>query len=290
MSIPQAQVLYRRFNDILLGWVQLNTASAKTYNLYGCSTPNGIYTLVKTGIPNVVDRNYKSKVVVFVKDSDVPISSNTKYYFKITYVSPLGIESDISLSSYTVVYPPNVAPNFEGEWKEANGHFFGWSDDRQRWEKLLIAEDGKLLVDAEITNSDSKVAALVDDTTLEYLLVDSSRRLVVKEDPAYINRINSYNETSGIVGSLETTIFTYTNPIIFYVENILCTGTADTLFRLKVSGTTIAALRNNWSNRNVNFDFAKSIMCNAGVTVTVTAYHSELANQSYATSLFGYLY
>lgn len=290
MSIPQAQVLYRRAEDILLGWSQLSKSDAKTYNLYACSTPTGVYVLLKNGIPNVVDKNYKSKVIVFVEDSDVPIPSNTKYYFKVTYVSPFGIESDINLSQYTTVYPAGVAPSFEGEWKEANGHIFGWSDDRLRWEKLLIKEDGKLLVDAEITNSDSKVAALEDDTTLKYLLVDNSRRLVVKQDPTYINRINSYSEMNNIVGGLETTIFTYTNPIVFYIENILCTGTADTLFRLKVSGTTIASLRNNWSNRNINFDFNKSIRCNAGVTVSITAYHSELANQSYATSFFGYLY
>ena len=84
---PKAQVLYRRTNDILFGWIPLSSIVAKSYNLYASSSLGGVYLLVKSNIQNVLDKNY-NKVVIYVKDTDIPISPLIRYYFKLTFVDP----------------------------------------------------------------------------------------------------------------------------------------------------------------------------------------------------------
>lgn len=295
MAAPQLQVLYRRNGDIFFGWVPLSKTEAKTYNLYSSATPAGVYSLFKSGIPNVVDKTYKGKVCALVKDIDVPIPLNSRYYFKLTAVDPSSVESNINLSPFATVYPPAVDPHHEGEAEEANTHNYGWVEQNQRWEKFLLTPDGKLSVDAnvsigDITLENVKVAALSDNVTLQYLLVDNDRRLVVKQDPTSISRLRNFTETLNVT-TAETVVYTYTNAGIFYIEKILCTGTADALFRLKINGTTISALRNSWNNRNVIFDFSdKSLQCPASSIVTVTAQHNEKLNQAYQISLFGFTY
>ena len=255
MAAPQLQVLYRRNGDVSFGWTPLSKTEAKTYNLYSSATPAGVYSLLKSGIPNTVDRKtYKNKVWTLVKDEDVPIPYNTRYYFKLTAVDSSDVESNIALSPFAIVYPPTVNFYYEGEKQEANSHNFGWVEEHQRWEKLLVTADGKLVVDANVTIGDItienvKVAALDDNVTLQYLLVDSGRRLVTTEDPSAITRIRSFTEASNVVTNVETTVLTYTNVSEFYLEKVTCSGTADALFRLKINGTTIMVLRNSWNNR-----------------------------------------
>lgn len=296
MAAPTVQVLYRRDNDIFFGWIPLTKVEAKSYNLYSAATPAGVYSLLQSNIPNRVDKNYNNKVCALVKDSDIPIPTNVRYYFKVTYISPTDIESNINLSPITTVYPPHVDFHYENEQQEANNHNFAWVEENQRWEKVLSTVDGKLKVDAsvnigDITIENVKVAARQDGTTLEYLLVDDNRHLIIREDPENVSRLRDYEETSGVIPTTETTILTYTNPSVFYLQRIRCTGSASTLFKVKINGSTIDALRNSWNNRNAIFDFSdKSVRCLAGATVTVTAYHKEATNQDYESSLFGYTF
>lgn len=292
MAIPQVQVLYRRYGDILFGWSPLSNLEAKSYNIYASPSPSGIYSLIKSGIPNITDKTYKNRVCIYVKDTDVPIPTNKRYYFKVTAVDPSNVESDINLSDYTNVYPPTVNFHFEGEKQETNSHGYGWSETNQRWEKLLVNEEGKLAVDVvvgDITISDVKVAALSDNTTLQYMLVDSNRRLVVKDDPTSINRIRTFNKVTDVVKSVETVGLTYTNANTFYIDKIMCTGTSEAWFRVKIGVPTIASLRSSWNERNVIFDFTgNSVQCPAGSVVTVTVEHLETANQDFEISFFGY--
>lgn len=293
---PKPQVLYRRTGDILFGWTPLLKTEAIAYNLYSCSTSSGIYTLLKSNIPNLVDRNNKTKVCIFVKDIEVPIPANVRYFFKLTFIDPTYIESNIAFSTVTTIYPPDVDYHFEGEQQEANNHNFAWVEENQRWEKLLLTPDGKLKVDAtvdigSITIGNVKIATRSDGTTLEYILVDNNRRVVVSEDPSVFNRFKDYKETVTVLPNVETIISTYTNALAYYLGKIVCSGTADAKFHLKINGTTIQTLRNNWNNRNVTFDFTdKSVYCSAGATITVTATHTEKTSQDYESSLTGFTY
>lgn len=287
---PKAQVLYRRNGDISFGWVPLDSSIAKAYNLYASPTSAGIYVLLKLNIPNIIDKTTK-KVCIFVKDSDVPIVPPARYFFKLTYIDPTNVESNINLSPFTIVFPADVMPYYENEAREANSHEFAWDETDQRWQKLLITPDGKLMVDATFSGGIStKIATLPDGTTLEYILVDNNRRTVVSEDPSVFSTIKTYNDVS-VAPNSETIILTYTNASVFYLEKVVCTGTADAKFALKLNGMTIAILRNSWNNRNVTFDFNdKSLYCAAGTIVTVTALQTEKTNQDYQSNLAGFTY
>jgi hypothetical protein len=292
MPAPKVQILYRRDGDICFGWLPLDNTVAQSYKLYSSSTPAGIYSLLKS-IPNVVDKSdYQNKVVTFVKDSDVPIPPLVRYYFKLTYVDLLNVESNINLSPLTIVFPAGVALNWDNEAREANSHDFAWNETNQRWEKLLVTADGKLIVDAgSITIGNVKIAARPDGVTLEYVLVDNNRRIVVSEDPTVFNRFRSFGQQLAVVSSVETSILTYTNISAFYLDKIICTGTADAKFTLKINGSAISILRNSWNNRNVIFDFTgKSIYCNGGDSIVITALHTEISNQEYEADLTGFLY
>jgi len=293
---PKVQVLYRRNSDIFFGWVPLDKSEAKSYNLYSSSTPSGVYTLLKSDIPNLIDKTYKNKVSAHIQDSDIPIPPNVRYYFKLTYLDLANIESNINLSAVTTIYPGTVDYHFEGEAQEANNHNFGWVEQNQRWEKLLLTSDGKLMVDAvvdigSITIGNVKIAARPDGTTLEYVLVDNNRRVVVSEDPTVFNRFRDFEETVTVLPNVETIALTYTNAQSFYLEKIDCSGTADGKFKLKLNGTTIDVKRTSWNRRNEVFDFySKAVYCSAGTTVTVTVEHNEKNSQDFEASLFGYTY
>ena len=109
--------------------------------------------------------------------------------------------------------------------------------------------------------------------------------------PDCLSRFDSYIETAGVVSGAETPIFTYTNVGAYYVEKLVCSGTSDAVFKLKINGTTKRTLRNSWNDRNVTFDYssiAKKFV--AGAIVTVTAEHSEKNNQGFEANVEGFTY
>jgi hypothetical protein len=297
ITAPKVQVLYRRTNDILFGWHSVDKKDAISFNLYACSTPNGIYSLIKSNIQNNIDKNYK-KVIVYIKDTDIPIPTPllTRYYFKLTYIDTLNVESNLLLSQVTTIYPPDVDYHFENEQQEANNHNFAWVEENQRWEKLLLTQDGKLKVDAvvnigDITISDVKIATLPDDITKKYILVDNQRRTVVSQDPNVFLRFEKFEEHSIINKNVETIILTYSNIQQYFINKICCSGTADALFKLKINGNIIQVLRNSWNNRNIIFDFCdKSLSLLANSTITITCTHYEELIQNYEVSLYGFSY
>jgi len=308
-QVPKLQILYRRADDILFGWSPLLRSEATSYNLYASPASAGVYTAVKIKIPNEPDKSvYQGKVVAVVKDSDIPIPPNefvppkqggvvrgTTWWFKLTFVDPTNVESNIALSPAIVVWAPNVEPFFENEDEVRNNHGFAWIESRHRWEKLLLTDDGRLQTDAtfsgSITIGNVKVAARPDGTTLEYLLVDSNREIIARLDPNSISRISDYEESAAFAKNVETIILTYTNAQAYFVEKISCSGTGDAEFRFKIDGTTSQILRSSWNNRNPLFDFSASTRkISAGSTVTVTAKHIEKANQSFECSLMGFTF
>lgn len=310
-TVPNLQVLYRRNGDIMFGWKPLKRNQAKYYKLYASATATGAYTLVQDKIPNEVDKTvYRGKVVYQVKDSDIPILPNpqypseqggvvphtTRYYFKLTFVDPTSTESSIASSPATLVLPPQIEPFFENEDEVKNNHNMVWVEERKRWEKMRANEDGELVVDANVTVGDItveniKVAARPDGTTLEYILVDSERKVIVRPDPNSVSRISDYEETTAIQRNTETIILTYTNASDYFVEKVVCSGTGDGKYKLKIDGTTARTLRNAWNDRNVTFDYTdihKKIPANSIVTITVE--HNEPNTHSYEANLEGYTF
>jgi hypothetical protein len=295
INAPQMSVLYRRTGDTMFGWDPLSKTDAISYNLYSASAIAGPYILVKSGILNNVDRN-KKKVVIIVKDSDIPIPPLVRYYFKLTYISPTNVESNIALSYVTTIFPPDIHPYWENEAEEANNHNYAWVEENQRWEKLILTPDGKLKVDANIsigavTLSNVQIATLPDGTTKVYVLADNQKRIIVSEDPTVFSRLQSFEEHLSIVSNTETTILTFTNAQAFFVSKIVCSGTADAIFKMKINNVTNQVMRNSWNNRNVTFDFTdKALAIPAGTTVTITVKHEERLAQDFEVSIYSFTY
>lgn len=310
ISLPVLQVLYRRKDDIMFGWKPLAKSVAKYYNIYSSSSSTGPFTLVKTKIPNEVDKTiYRGKVVSLIKDSQIPIPKNenippiqggvvsgVEWWFKLTYVDLSNVESNLANSDPIVVRPHYEEPFFENENEVQNSHNFGWVDSRHRWEKLRVNDDGELIVDADvnidnITLGNVKVAAREDNTTLEWILVDDNRKVIVRPDPNSISRIRDYEETLNIVKNSETTILTYTNSVAYFIEKIVCSGTGDAVFKMKIDGTTIETKRNSWNRRNITFDFSTiAAKIPATSIVTVTAKHFEKHTHDFECSLRGFTF
>jgi len=294
-TLPALQILYRRDGDILFGWNK--EAGIKYYKIYSCATFGGVYTLVASDIPNVEDKTiYRGKVIHPVKDSSIPIPPLVRYYFKLTYIDTSDIESDINLSPATTVFPAGVEWFHENEDEVKNNHNMAWVEVRQRWEKVELTPDGKLKVDAtvnidEITLGNVKVAARPDGTTLEYILVDNNRKLIVRPDPESISRIADVEESTGIVKNVETTVLTYSNVTAYFVEKIACSGSSDFIYKMKIDGTTNQVKRSSWNNRNPVFDFSTIARRIPGsATLTITATHKEKANQECEINLTGYTF
>lgn len=283
-SVPDLQVLYRRREDILFGWKPLKRSEAKSYNLYAASSSGGAYSLVKSNILNEIDKSvYRGKVVVYVKDADIPIPLNksippeiggvvdgTNYWFKLTFVDPSNVESNIASSPAIIVRPWNEEPFFENENEVQNDHLYAWVKSRRRWEKVLLNDDGKLVVDAEFTGT-----ITVGD---------------VKIDPNSVERFSDYEETTNIAKNIETTILTYTKAEDYFIEKVVCSGTADGVYKLKVDGTTERTIRTAWNDRNATFDYSTwAKIISSGSTVTITVTHTERDNQNFEASLEGYV-
>jgi len=109
-----------------------------------------------------------------------------------------------------------------------------------------------------------------------------------------INNISNANGflTSAIISSVasstETTIVTYTVPLLgtFNLNKVHASGTADGLFRLKKNAVTIATRRNNWTERNITFDYG-SLFFSASDVITLTVVHNELAVQDFSGEIYG---
>ena len=296
-SAPTVSVLFRRKDDILFGWSPIPLSQCQYYKIYYCSTSAGVYAFLKN-VANSKDTayGYKGKVVIYVKDADIPIPPLVRFYFKLTFIDNANVESNIALSTPIEVFPDQIEPFWENEDEPRNNHNMGWVELRQRWEKIQLDANGRLITDA-IVNIDSitlgnvKVAQKPDNVTLDYMFIDNDRKLVVRVDPNSISRVASYAEVPNINRNVETTILTYTNASAFFVEKIACSGTADAVFKLKIGATTARTLRNAWNDRNTTFDFSTiSKKMPGGSVLTITATHNEKAVQQFEASLEGFTF
>jgi len=267
------------------------------YRIYSSASPGGPFTIAKSGIPNIVDRSvYSGKVIVVIEDVKIPIPSGDYYYFKLTAVDVSDVESSLGSSASTEIRPFGVEEFHENESQERNIHTHIWDPTEDRWKKLSCTPEGKIPVDAtinidNITLGNVKVAARPDNTTLEWVLVDSGRRQIVCIDPNCKDRIDDYEEESNVAKDTETIMFTYSNVGPYFVEKVVCSGTSDAVFRFKINGTTRRTMRNSWNDRNVTFDFSTfSRKISAGATVTVTVEHSEVLVQDFEANLSGFTY
>jgi len=102
-TLPEINVWSVDSSNIILSWKSQFKSSYKSFNLYGCSTYNGVYTLVQSYIPNVASSMAPGSVLVTVSRSALGIASSQPYFFKITSINFSNSESSISASPFVAV-------------------------------------------------------------------------------------------------------------------------------------------------------------------------------------------
>lgn len=101
--IPNVNVWSVDSEHIFLNWKVQERDSIKAYNLYGCSTSGGSYTLVEGSVPNVAHPMSPGSVLVKVSRADLSLSADAPYYFKITSIDMEDNESSLASSSFVSV-------------------------------------------------------------------------------------------------------------------------------------------------------------------------------------------
>lgn len=103
---------------------------------------------------------------------------------------------------------------------------------------------------------------------------------------------NSFDEDTAVASSTETTVLTYTVGAgqTANIQGFLVTGTAAGRWKLKIDGTVKAVARTTAAEgaQMINFGWG-TVSAATTLDVTITAYHSETANQTMSANVFGYL-
>jgi hypothetical protein len=94
MALPKINLWSDDSTQIRLVW-NSNPATDGIYafNLYGCATYNGTYTLLQSHIPNSPNKLTPGSVLVSILRSSIPINTDQPYYFTITSLTSTGTES-----------------------------------------------------------------------------------------------------------------------------------------------------------------------------------------------------
>lgn len=101
--------------------------------------------------------------------------------------------------------------------------------------------------------------------------------------------VNDYEEATGIVSTVETVILTYVVAADMILQGMIVSGTTNMRFKLKVNGTAKLTTRISVANRHSDASLDDGgIAVTTGQTITITAYHEEVGNQSAEAYLKGY--
>jgi len=116
--IPNVNVWSVDSDYIILVWKVKERDTFKSYNLYGCTTSGGSYSLVEGSIPNVANPMSPGSVLVKISRSALSLAADAPYFFKITSVDMSDSESDIDDSEFISV--DALDDVFRNRWADDN--------------------------------------------------------------------------------------------------------------------------------------------------------------------------
>lgn len=209
---------------------------------------------------------------------------------RVTLDSPFGLD---------VVYQ-------EGEFADPilrEGLLTGGVNPSNEWNALTLDEDGRLRVDAKITLSTTDLEVNLDaedgdsvgiygyvngDPNTPYPVnVDSQGNLRFSPS-SNINATAIYNEVV-LASGTENVLITYTIPAstFFSIFSIKACGRSDAIFKLKINSNTIETRRNNWCDRNIEFNFQYGLPLSSGDIIALTVLHNELTSIPFNATIYG---
>jgi len=104
-----------------------------------------------------------------------------------------------------------------------------------------------------------------------------------------------YNPVTGIIGSIESPILTYTVPTnrIFFLKFIDVSGTVPGVYTVKINGTALARRRAYYTNYSDQFRFdvenSSSLKLVGGDILVVTIFHKDAVGQDFNATIYGKL-
>jgi len=132
---------------------------AASYNMYVGLSSTALVSLY-TGIPTTPSRDSRTigkvympclieevRTALSLADS-ITFAGSTVFYFAITYVNSLGVESSLSDSRIVKVTPVGITIDTMKDDPTSNRHCFVFSQDLQRWIKMAGTSTGSLVVDS----------------------------------------------------------------------------------------------------------------------------------------------
>ena len=179
----------------------------------------------------------------------------------------------------------------------------GVDADTDEFKSLKFDDEGRLMVDAAISIQNVELEVEIDvldgdqigvwgyedgntsfpvplnltsEGYLQTTVVGSSDMSIIFDDGVF---------SGGVEHSLVS--FTVGAGQEFYIDKVSGEGRVDGLFRLKINNSTIEQRRNNWSQRNVDFLYAKGLPLNAGDIVELTVEHNQLTSFPFSGTIYG---
>jgi hypothetical protein len=100
--------------------------------------------------------------------------------------------------------------------------------------------------------------------------------------------VHTYDEQPAVVPSSTTVIAQYTPAQEHFLLRVSGSGEADGEFLVRVNGVVIAKKRNNWTDRNVDFEWGKNgIPVTSGQTIELVVIHRGVTNSPFNGTLYG---
>lgn len=150
--------LYKSKNAIQFGWTP--ESGAIGYNVYvGLGASQSLLTKLDSSVssspsnltssrgkvPYSVDASAVQTVLGLSSSYDF---SNKVFYFAITYINASNVESSLSDSTVVEVPPAGIIPKTMKDDPTINRHGYVFSDDLQRWTKMMGSSSGATIIDA----------------------------------------------------------------------------------------------------------------------------------------------
>jgi len=178
VSLPLIQI-YRNGGQIELIWDLQSRLLYRTFNLYGSATEGGVYTKLVSNIPNASTPAFPRSANASLLRQELGVGIDDPYYFKITSVSILGVESDVNLSHAKRVPPVHVIGPRTRDDPDIMSQLLAWDATEEEWRRVeLINVSGidRLAVDADLSGVSITVGAV------EIKDGDSALKMDVKND------------------------------------------------------------------------------------------------------------
>lgn len=125
-------------------------------------------------------------------------------------------------------------------------------------------------------------------TTIQTLRVTLATDTVIQVDTSPGTGVYVFGENVAVAPASTVVLGSFTPAVTYYLMRVTASGDADGEFFVRIGGTVIAKKRNNWTERNVDFEWGKNgIPITVGTLVELLVTHKGKTTSSFNTTIYG---